>query len=77
LIFSNNRASAKHVLGPRFFFGVAPYNASTLSRCIVDHDIFHAVQKRLMPKGFKAEGDIIALIAMASAVENAGRLTAG
>ena len=77
LISSSTCISAKHVLGPRFFLGVAPFKASTLCRCILDREIFYTVQTRLMPKGFKAEGDIVALIAMASAVENAGRLPVG
>ena len=70
LISSSTCASAKHILGPRFFLGAAPCNASTLFRCIVAREIFHTVQTRLMPKGFKAEGDIASLIAMASAAEN-------
>jgi hypothetical protein len=77
LISSSTCISAKHVLGPRFFLGVAPFKASTLCRYILDREIFYTVQMRLMPKGFKAKGDIVALIAIASAVENPGRLPVG
>ena len=60
LISSSTCASAKHILGPRFFFGIAPCNASSLCRRIVAREIFHTVQTRLIPKGFNAEGDIVA-----------------